>query len=264
MKKVSFADMLSKNTAMIPELPTVPVYTAEQHRERLMNTALKQFEEGGSQENVKKAVFADDASFGKFTTALREFIGKLSDDELAHCRVYVTNDGACNFRFNAARDDALVLNSAYVIVLEKDVARNTPDALVLRVILNREDLSLKLQNFFQELDFHDISLKTMDQVISHMDARVGITVEQMLIGDFQDKYGSRKDWFNFSEDCYGIFDEGKLILTHVRWKRSVSLKMPINGDRPWLYHFVKNEDGSRPSANFRVNAYGTLWHKPKA
>ena len=253
--------MLSKNNN-VTSAPAVPEYTPEQHRERLMNTALKQFEEGGSQERVKGVVFTDDASFGKFTTALEEFIGKLSDDQLARCRVYVTNDGACNFRLNAL-NDAMVLTGSYTIILEKDQARDNPDALVIRVILNREDMALKLQHFFQELDFHDVSLKTMDQVIAHMDSHAGITVEQMLIGDFQEKYGSRKDWFEFAEDCYGIFDEGKLVLTHTRWKRSVSLKMPLSGNRPWLYHFVKNEDGSRPSADFRVNAYGALWHQPK-
>ncbi len=257
MKKTTFAEMVKSSPSSVPEL------TPAQHQERLMRIALKQFDEGGSQEKVKEQVFPDKESFEKFTKALESFIKKLSNEELSKARVHVTNDTVAHFRLNPVRDDAIVLTSTYTIILERDMVRESPDTLVVRVILNREDLGLKIQNFFSELDFHGVSLKSIDQMIAHMDTHAGITVEQMLFDDFKQKFGSRKDWFEFSEDVYGIFDEGKLILTSSRWNRAVSLKMPSDGTRPWLYRFVKNDEGRRVSASFRVNAYGALWHKPQ-
>ena len=260
---MSFADMMAKNSAPIAQPEKVK--TPEDERNRLMQVIEKQRQEGGSQESTFKTVFADEKAYNAFHQNVESFIAKkIKDAELPKTRVYVTNDAVCNYRINAVRPDAILITSSYTVVLEKDQNRADEEgALVLRIILNKEDQGLRLQGFFATLDFQNVSLKTLDNLVTHMDANGGITVEQMLIGDFQSTYGDRRDWFQFADDSYAIYDGGKLILTHVRWKKSVSLKMPADGSRPWLYHYVKADDGSRPTADFRVNLYGALWHQPK-
>jgi len=259
MKKSTFADMINSTTAKTVE--AAPKYTAQDHRERLLRNVMKQIEEGGSQEAICKLIFGEESKKAKFIEAVEKFIAQLPEDVLPNTRVYVTSDKACNFRINGL--GKMSICSTYTIVLEKDQNRDEDEARVIRVILNTEDQGLRLKEFFTTLDFQGLSYKTLDGILSHMDDKGGITVQQMLIGDFQAKYGQRKDWFKFADDCYAIYDEGKLILTHTRWKRSVSLKMPANGSRPWLYHFEKKDDGSRPTADFRVNLYGALWHQAK-
>ena len=255
--------MMEKNTAPIAQPEKVK--TPEDEKNRLMQVIEKQRQEGGSQEATFKRVFADEKAYDAFYKDVDTFITKkIKAAELPKTRVYVTNDAVCNYRINAVRPNAILITSGYTIVLEKDQNRADEEgALVLRIILNKEDQGLRLQEFFSTLDFQGIELKTLDSLVSHMDANGGITVKQMLISDFQKKYGDRKDWFDFAVDTYAIYDEGKLILTHVRWKKSVSLKMPADGTRPWLYHYDKADDGSRPNADFRVNLYGALWHQPK-
>ena len=265
MKKstLSFTEMMEKNST--PVAQPEKVKTPEDEKNRLMMVIDKQRQEGGSQESTFKQVFGDPKALNAFTKNVDTFITKkIKDAELPKTRVYVTNDTVCNYRINAIRPDAILINPSYTVVLEKDQNRaDEEDALVLRIILNKDNQGLRLQEFFNALDFQNVALKTLDDLVGHMDSNGGITVEQMLIGDFQGTYGARKDWFQFADDTYAIYDGGKLILTHVRWRKSVSLKMPANGSRPWLYHYVKADDGSRPSADFRVNLYGALWHQPK-
>ncbi len=265
MKKstLTISELIGKNTPATQ--PIEKVKTPEDEKNRLMQVIEKQRQEGGSQEATFKTVFADEKAYSAFAKNVDMFITKkIKKEELPKTRVYVTNDAVCNYRINAIRPNAILLTPSYTIVLEKDQNRaDDAEALVLRIILNKDNQGLRLQDFFNELDFQNVSLTTLDDLVAHMDSNGGITVQQMLIGNFLEKYGSRKDGFQFADDCYAIYEGGKLLLTHVRWKKSVSLKMPADGSRPWLYHYVKADDGSRPSADFRVNLYGALWHQPK-
>ena len=250
---------------------TTPIRTSEQDKERLCANVMRQLNEGGSQAATCQAVLGTEAKYAKFQENLRKFVGTIHADELPRTRVYVVADDKCNFRINAVRPDAISLHPLYTMVLEEDLTYGTEGSLVMRVILNKEDQITRMQNFFETLDFHEVPKKVLSDILGHMDEHAGITVRQMLFSTFGETFKGRCDWFAFSDkpgeseecDCYGIFDQGELILTHVRWKRSVSLKMPANGSRPWLYHFFKAEDGSGPSADFRVNAYGNLWHEPR-
>ncbi len=242
----------------------VRVQSPGQERERIINTVNSQLLEGGPYENVRRVIFRTGLMFSKFQENLEKFVNNhISDEELLHTRTYVTVDDKWNSQINAVRRTALFLHPRYSFSLENNNSKyDDSNTLILKVILNHDSQLNRLSTFFEELGFHGVSKDVIKAILCQMDIEGGITIRQELISKFQEKYGDSLNWFVFSEGCYGIFDNGELILTHPRWKRSVSLKMPTDGRRPRKYHYVIADDGGRQSASFRVNYYGNLWSRP--
>ncbi len=249
-RKMSFNSMIEETQMAAAVVP------AEDVKERLLKMLDKTLAEDGKQGAMKPLVFPKEGEYEAFRGEVEKFYDELSED-LKPGRIYVTNSDDCDFHVEAIQKK---IYPKFSLFLEEDKNRKG-GGKVLRIILNKENIPARLKAFFEELDFKCITPKLMNDLISRMDDRGGIDIVQLTMDDFKNKFGDRKDWFRFG-DAYAVYDEGVLILTHQQWKRSVSLRMPTDGRKPWRYRYLKDENGFRYKAEFRANLYGALWFEP--
>ena len=252
-RKVTFADMIVEETSK--EAVEVPAEDLSERKERLLKMVERTLAEDGKQGAMKAIVFGKAGEFETFLGEISAFYDELPD-ELKPNRIYITNSDDCDFHILAL---AKRVTPKYTALLEDDMNRG--QGHVMRIILNKEYIPMKLKKFFEALGFVNMNTKLTQAMIHNMDERCGIDVYQITLPEFQEKFGSRKDWFRFG-DAYAVYDEGKLFLTHKLWKKAVSLKLPEDGSKPWRYRYFKNESGLRVEAYFRVNLYGALWFTP--
>jgi hypothetical protein len=216
---------------------------------------------GGPQEAAFNSLTDEEKQ--TFRKDLERMLNRIHEEELPRTRIYVTNDERARWCAGALRKGAMVIKNRYSILLETDCMSENGEGLVVRVVLNATPMRDRLKDFLKSMGLGDVKPPVITKLLTYADTKGGITFHQVLRSTFDEKYSSRTTVFSLSEMRDAIFDKDEVVVTCDAWTKMVNLSLPANGDKPWGFHWVKDEAGNRTDSFFRFQLYGTLWREPR-
>lgn len=234
---------------------------------RLKSVAEMQFKPGGPLE-----MEASCCNLNQLMADLESFASLLTEEEIVKTRLYVTVAERCDYHINLVRKDMVRVTNNYTLLFETE-RKGGKVGYVIRIILNHIQPAERISSILNELGFTSLNSKVISTIaLKKLDDKLGINIKQLRFEDFTAKYGKRKDYFELGQlsteyfqildedrKVFGVYDDGRLILTSPAWRRNVFIKMPSKG-RPWYYGYVK-EGAFRKEAFFRITLYGKKFYE---